>query len=210
MRCCRLPRARRRSPNLPGSPVDSAGPGAVRQGRARRRGRWPATRRRVPGPPDPDHTDPATGAIASALLGSPPDAALVSSVLLTNAAVGAAATACRADAAPAAGVQDPLARRGLALDDRRSDDVPAAALRPGDIIEVRPARSCPPMLASSRPSTSRWTNRDSPGESLLVSKQTDPTPRPAGGAGLHDLCVAAPSSPEPVSRSSPPSATGLR
>lgn len=120
----------------------------------------------------------ATGALASALLGSPLDAALVGSVLLTNAALSAqqqlhAERLLRRLLA----VQDPSARRRVGpLEDGAAEDVPAAALRAGDIIEVRSGEVVPAdarLIAadSVEADESRLT-----GESLPVPKQTDPTP----------------------------------
>ena len=120
----------------------------------------------------------ATGAIASALLGSPVDAALVSSVLLTNAALSAqqqlhAERTLRRLLA----VQDPPARRRVGpLDDRRSEDVPATALRPGDIIEVRPGEVVPADARLIEAVNVEVDESRLTGESLPVPKQTDPTP----------------------------------
>jgi len=120
----------------------------------------------------------ATGAVASALLGSPLDAALVGSVLLTNAALSAqqqlhAERTLRRLLA----VQDPPARRRIGpLETDAADDVPAESLRRGDIIEIRSGEIVPAdarliEAASMEVDESRLT-----GESLPVSKNTDPTP----------------------------------
>jgi Ca2+-transporting ATPase len=120
----------------------------------------------------------ATGAVASALLGSPLDAALVSSVLLTNAALSAqqqlhAERTLRRLLA----VQDPPARRRIgALEDHICDDVPATTLRPGDIIEIRAGEVVP---ADARLITADNMEVDESrltGESLPVPKQTGPAP----------------------------------
>ena len=120
----------------------------------------------------------ATGAVASALLGSPLDAALVGSVLLTNASLSAqqqlhAERTLRRLLA----VQDPPARLRVGpLEAKVTDDVAATALRPGDVIEIRPGEVVPAdarliEAANVEVDESRLT-----GESLPVPKQTDPTP----------------------------------
>ncbi|MFM9033312.1 MAG: cation-translocating P-type ATPase, partial [Mycobacterium sp.] len=120
----------------------------------------------------------ATGAVASALLGSPLDAALVGSVLVTNAALSAqqqlhAERTLRRLLA----VQDPPARRRVGpVDERVCEEVPATVLRPGDIIEIRPGEVVP---ADARLITADNIEVDESrltGESLPVSKRTDPTP----------------------------------
>ncbi len=120
----------------------------------------------------------ATGAVASALLGSPLDAALVGSVLLTNASLSAqqqlhAERTLRRLLA----VQDPPARLRVGpLEAGVTEDVAATALRPGDVIEIRPGEVVPAdarliETANVEVDESRLT-----GESLPVPKQTDPTP----------------------------------
>ena len=86
----------------------------------------------------------ATGAVASALLGSPLDAALVGGVLLANAALSSeqqlhAERVLRRLLA----VQDPLARRRVGAGED-TEDVVAGELRPGDSSRSTPARWCPP------------------------------------------------------------------
>ena len=120
----------------------------------------------------------ATGAIASALLGSPLDAALVSSVLLTNAALSAqqqlhAERTLRRLLA----VQDPPARRRVGpLEDHECEDVPAATLRPGDIIEVRAGEVVPADARLIEADNVEIDESRLTGESLPVPKQTDPAP----------------------------------
>lgn len=120
----------------------------------------------------------ATGAVASALLGSPLDAALVSSVLLTNAALSAqqqlhAERTLRRLLA----VQDPPARRRVGpLDDHNSQDVPATALRPGDVIEVRAGEVAPADARLIEADNVEVDESRLTGESLPVPKQTDPAP----------------------------------
>ena len=120
----------------------------------------------------------ATGAIASALLGSPLDAALVSSVLLTNAALSAQQQ-LRAERTLSRllAVQDPPARRRIgSLDCHASEDVPAAALRPGDVIEVRAGEVVPADARLIEADNVEVDESRLTGESLPVTKHTDPTP----------------------------------
>lgn len=120
----------------------------------------------------------ATGAVASALLGSPLDAALVGSVLLTNATLSAqqqlhAERTLRRLLA----VQDPPARLRVGpLEDDVSEDVPAGMLRLGDIIEVRPGEVVPADARLIRAANVEVDESRLTGESLPVPKQTDPTP----------------------------------
>jgi Ca2+-transporting ATPase len=120
----------------------------------------------------------ATGAIASALLGSPLDAALVGSVLLTNAGLSAqqqlhAERTLRRLLA----VQDPPARRRIGpLEDHNCEDVPATALRPGDIIELRAGEVVPADARLIEADNVEIDESRLTGESLPVPKQTDPAP----------------------------------
>ncbi len=120
----------------------------------------------------------ATGALASALLGSPLDAVLVGGVLLANAALSSeqqlhAERVLRRLMA----VQDPLARRRIgALADHHSEQVPAAALRPGDLIEVRSGEVIPADARLLEAADLEVDESTLSGESLPVAKQTDPTP----------------------------------
>ena len=120
----------------------------------------------------------ATGAVASALLGSPLDAALVGGVLLANAALSAeqqlhAERILRRLLA----VQDPLARRRIGpLDERRHEKVAAKRLRPGDIIEVHPDEVIPADARLIEASNVEVDESTLTGESLPVPKQTEPTP----------------------------------
>jgi cation-transporting P-type ATPase I len=120
----------------------------------------------------------ATGALASALLGSPFDAALVGGVLLANAALSAeqqlhAERVLRRLLA----VQDPPARRCVGpLDERRHVDVHANRLRVGDIIEVRSGEVIPADARLIDASNVEIDESTLTGESLPVAKSTDPTP----------------------------------
>ncbi len=120
----------------------------------------------------------ATGAVASALLGSPLDAALVGGVLLANAALSAeqqlhAERILRRLLA----VQDPLARRRVGpLDGGRHENVAAKRLRPGDIIEVHTGEVIPADARLIEASNIEVDESTLTGESLPVSKQTEPTP----------------------------------
>jgi cation-transporting P-type ATPase I len=120
----------------------------------------------------------ATGALASALLGSPFDAALVGGVLLANAALTAeqqlhAERVLRRLLA----VQDPPARRRVGpLDERRHVEIPANRLRVGDIIEVRSGEVIPADARLIDASNVEIDESTLTGESLPVSKGTEPTP----------------------------------
>ncbi|MFY9920046.1 MAG: cation-translocating P-type ATPase, partial [Mycobacterium sp.] len=120
----------------------------------------------------------ATGAVASALLGSPLDAALVGGVLLANAALSAeqqlhAERVLRRLLA----VQDPLARRRVGpLDGHRHEKVPAKRLRPGDIIEVQAGEVIPADARLIEASNIEVDESTLTGESLPVPKQTELTP----------------------------------
>ncbi|OBI45471.1 cation-translocating P-type ATPase [Mycobacterium sp. E796] len=120
----------------------------------------------------------ATGALASALLGSPLDAVLVGSVLLVNAALSAeqqlhAETILNRLLA----VQDPPARRRVGpLDAGRREKVPTERLRLGDIIEVHADEVVPADARVLQALNVEVDESTLTGESLPVSKQTDPTP----------------------------------
>ena len=120
----------------------------------------------------------ATGAVASALLGSPLDAALVGSVLLTNASLSAqqqlhAERTLRRLLA----VQDPPARLRVGpLDAELSRDVAADALRPGDIIEIRSGEVVAADARLIEADNLEVDESRLTGESLPVPKTTDPTP----------------------------------
>jgi Ca2+-transporting ATPase len=117
----------------------------------------------------------ATGAMASALLGSPFDAALVGGVLLANAALSAeqqlhAERVLRRLLA----VQDPPGRRRI--DSDRREEVPAKRLRAGDIIEVRAGEVIPADARLIAASNAEVDESALTGESLPVAKDTEPTP----------------------------------
>ncbi|HEX2285361.1 MAG TPA: HAD-IC family P-type ATPase, partial [Mycobacterium sp.] len=120
----------------------------------------------------------ATGAGASALLGSPFDAALVGGVLLANAALSAeqqlhAERILRKLLA----VQDPPARRYVGPpDSAQHEEVPAKRLRAGDVIEVRAGEVIPADARLIDASNVEVDESALTGESLPVAKNTDPTP----------------------------------
>lgn len=120
----------------------------------------------------------ATGALASALLGSPLDAALVGGVLLTNAALSAerqvhAERVLRRLLA----VQDPLARRRVGnVDEQRTQNVAAKALRPGDLIEVRAGDVVPADGRLIEAGDLEVDESTLTGESLPLPKHCDATP----------------------------------
>lgn len=120
----------------------------------------------------------ATGAIASALLGSPFDAALVGSVLLTNASLAAQQQLhARRTLRRLLAVQDPPARLRVGpLQESVSEDVPSTALRPGDVIEVRSGEVVPADARLIEADSVEVDESRLTGESLPVPKQTDPTP----------------------------------
>lgn len=120
----------------------------------------------------------ATGAVASALLGSPLDAALVGSVLLTNAALSAQQQLhAQRVLTRLLAVQDPPARRRVGpIEDGITEDVPADALRPGDIIEVHSGEVVPADARLIDADNVEVDESPLTGESLPVPKQTDPTP----------------------------------
>ncbi|WP_231975400.1 cation-translocating P-type ATPase [Mycobacterium sp. E1715] len=120
----------------------------------------------------------ATGAAASALLGSPLDAVLVGSVLLVNAALSAEQQLhAERTLNRLLAVQDPPARRRVgALDAQRREKVPTKRLRPGDIIEVHADEVVPADARLLHASNVEVDESTLTGESLPVSKQTEPTP----------------------------------
>lgn len=120
----------------------------------------------------------ATGAVASAILGSPLDAALVGGVLLANAALSAeqqlhAERVLRRLLA----VQDPLARRRVGpLDEAVSEDVAASELRPGDVIEIHAGEVVPADARLVDAANVEVDESSLTGESLPVPKQIEATP----------------------------------
>ncbi|MHA7653185.1 cation-translocating P-type ATPase [Mycobacterium sp. ML4] len=120
----------------------------------------------------------ATGAAASALLGSPVDAFLVGNVLLLNAALSAEQQ-LRAERIlnRLLAIQDPTARRRVGpLAGGRREKVPAGRLRRGDIIEVRAEEVVPADARLLHTSNVEVDESTLTGESLPVSKQTRATP----------------------------------
>ncbi|WP_156747018.1 cation-translocating P-type ATPase [Mycobacterium sp. E2733] len=120
----------------------------------------------------------ATGAAASALLGSPLDAVLVGSVLLVNAALSAEQQLHAENTLNRLlAVQDPPARRRVGrLDAHRREKVPTKRLRLGDIIEVHADEVVPADARLLHASNVEVDESTLTGESLPVAKQTDPTP----------------------------------
>ncbi len=120
----------------------------------------------------------ATGAAASALLGSPLDAVLVGSVLLVNAALSAEQQLhAERTLDRLLAVQDPPARRRVgAADGQRREKVPTKRLRLGDIIEVHADEVVPADARLLHASNVEVDESTLTGESLPVAKQTEPTP----------------------------------
>ncbi|WP_082953217.1 cation-translocating P-type ATPase [Mycobacterium sp. E3251] len=120
----------------------------------------------------------ATGAAASALLGSPLDAVLVGSVLLVNAALSAEQQLHAENTLNRLlAVQDPPARRRVGpLDAHRREKIPTKRLRLGDIIEVHADEVVPADARLLHASNVEVDESTLTGESLPVAKQTDPTP----------------------------------
>ncbi|BBY38815.1 metal cation transporting ATPase H [Mycobacterium mantenii] len=120
----------------------------------------------------------ATGAVASALLGSPLDAVLVGSVLLVNAALSAEQQLhAESTLNRLLAVQDPPARRRVGpLDAHRREKVPTTRLRLGDIIEVHAGEVVPADARLLHASNVEVDESTLTGESLPVAKQTEPTP----------------------------------
>ena len=124
----------------------------------------------------------ATGALASALLGSPLDAVLVGSVLLVNAALSAEQQLhAERTLNRLLAVQDPPARRRIGslegpLDAQRREKVPTKRLRPGDIIEVHADEVIPADARLLDALNVEVDESTLTGESLPVTKQTEPTP----------------------------------
>ncbi|MEU5841370.1 cation-translocating P-type ATPase [Rhodococcus sp. NPDC047139] len=120
----------------------------------------------------------ATCAAASAVLGSSLDAVLVGSVLLVNAAISATQR-LRAEKVlhELLRSQDPPARRIIGpADEHHYEDVPAVSLQRGELIEIRSGEVVP---ADGRLIVATGVEVDESsltGESLPVSKQTEPTP----------------------------------
>ncbi|WP_435405139.1 cation-translocating P-type ATPase [Mycolicibacterium parafortuitum] len=120
----------------------------------------------------------ATGAVASALLGSPLDAVLVGGVLLANAALSAeqqlhAERTLRRLMA----VDEPLARRRICPSGQGGrEEVPANRLRPGDVIEVHADEVVPADARLIEAVNIEVDESTLTGESLPVPKQVEPTP----------------------------------
>ncbi|MCH5642755.1 cation-translocating P-type ATPase [Gordonia sp. ABSL49_1] len=120
----------------------------------------------------------ATGAAATALLGSPLDAGLVFAVLLLNTAISAEQELhAERILDELLAVQEPLARRlvGPGTGDRE-EQVPASRLRPGDLIAVGPGEVVPADGRIVRADALEVDESALTGESLPVSKSSEPTP----------------------------------
>lgn len=119
----------------------------------------------------------ATGALASALLGSPLDAALVGSVLLVNAALSSEQQLhAERILNRLLAVQEPPARRRVGSPEGQNEKVPATWLRPGDIIEVHADEVIPADARLLHASNVEVDEATLTGESLPVAKRTEPTP----------------------------------
>ncbi|MEE6178423.1 cation-translocating P-type ATPase [Mycobacterium sp. 050134] len=123
----------------------------------------------------------ATGALASALLGSPLDAVLVGSVLLVNAAMSSEQQLhAERILNRLLAVQEPPARRRVRSDPggdgKRTEKVAATRLRPGDVIEVRADEVIPADARLMHALNVEVDESTLTGESLPVAKQTEPTP----------------------------------
>ncbi|WP_231639208.1 cation-translocating P-type ATPase [Mycobacterium sp. Marseille-P9652] len=120
----------------------------------------------------------ATGALASALLGSPLDAVLVGSVLLANAALSSEQQLhAERILNRLLAVQEPPARRRIGPPNaRRTEKVPATRLRPGDVIELHADEVIPADARLIYALNVEVDEATLTGESLPVAKQTEPTP----------------------------------
>lgn len=120
----------------------------------------------------------ATGALASALLGSPLDAVLVGGVLLVNAGLSAEQQLhAERILNRLLAVQDPPARRRVGpLEEQRHEKVAAKRLRPGDVIEIHADEVVPADARLLHASDVEVDESMLTGESLPVAKQTEPTP----------------------------------
>lgn len=120
----------------------------------------------------------ATGAAASALLGSPLDAAMVGSVLAINAAISAQQTVhAEHILSKLLAVQEPPARRFVGpVRDGRTEEVMSGRLRPGDLIEVRSGEVVPADVRLIEVDGVEVDESALTGESLPVVKNTEPTP----------------------------------
>lgn len=129
-----------------------------------------------------------TGAMASALLGSAVDAALVTSVLVANAAVSAEQQLhAERTIAHLLAVQEPLARRCTGpVEKRHHEKVPADRLRPGDLIEVVAGEVIPADARLIEAVNIEVDESTLTGESLPVAKDTTPTP---GAALAERICM---------------------
>ncbi|WP_326545685.1 cation-translocating P-type ATPase [Mycolicibacterium sp. ND9-15] len=120
----------------------------------------------------------ATGAAASALLGSPLDAALVAGVLLSNTTISAQQSLHAERVLDRLlAVQDPLARRLVGpASGERYEDVPAGALVPGDLIRVKAGEVIPADVRVIVADAAEADESSLTGESLPVAKTAEPAP----------------------------------
>ena len=120
----------------------------------------------------------AIGAAASAALGSPVDAVLVGSVLAGNAALAATQQVhAQRLLRRLLAVQEPPARRTVVEGSVTAyEDIPAASLRPGDLIEVRTNEVVPADARLLEVTDLEVDEAALTGESLPVTKQVAPTP----------------------------------
>lgn len=122
----------------------------------------------------------ATGAAASALLGSPLDAAMVGSVLAVNAGISAYQTVhAEHILGKLLAVQEPPARRFVGAWDsgeREFEELPSRRLHPGDVIEVRSGEVIPADVRLVHVDGAEVDESALTGESLPVTKDTGATP----------------------------------
>jgi cation-transporting ATPase I len=120
----------------------------------------------------------AIGAAASAALGSPVDAVLVGSVLAGNAALAATQQVhAQRLLRRLLAVQEPPARRVVSDEPANTyQDIAAASLRPGDLIEVRTNEVVPADARLLAVTDLEVDEAALTGESLPVTKQVAPTP----------------------------------
>nr|WP_099020410.1 cation-translocating P-type ATPase [Mycolicibacterium palauense] len=124
----------------------------------------------------------ATGAAASALLGSPLDAVMVASVLVVNSGISAQQTVHAAHVLNRLlAVQEPLARRFVVPAragnaSTETEEVTSTRLRPGDLIEVRAGEVVPADARLVEADGVEVDESALTGESLPVTKNTEETP----------------------------------
>ncbi len=119
-----------------------------------------------------------TGAAASALLGSPLDAAIVGGVLALNTGLSAQQSLhAKRLLRQMLAEQDPLARRLSGISDHTEyEEIRASRLLPGDIIEVRSGEVIPADARIVDADNAEVDESSLTGESLPVAKDTADTP----------------------------------